>query len=105
MEVWLAARRSGGVIDARQRRVGFLVAGCFFMEIMDGTIVSTAAPRLSEALRVPVSSIGPDFPVGWVSVLARTAKSDLMRMVSYIVWSALLASVIAPSRAASSPPT
>jgi MFS family permease len=46
------------VIDARQRRVGFLVAGCFFMEIMDGTIVSTAAPRLSEALRVPVSSIG-----------------------------------------------
>ena len=46
------------MIDAGHRRVGFLVAGCFFMEIMDGTIVSTAAPRLSEALRVPVSSIG-----------------------------------------------
>ena len=149
------------MIDARQRRVGFLVAGCFFMEIMDGTIVSTAAPRLSEALRVPVSSIGllitayfvtlavfiPSSgwlvsrlgtrkvflsaivvftvasllcststslgelaafrvlqgagaammtPVGRLSVLARTAKSDLMRMISYIVWPALLAPVIAP---------
>lgn len=149
------------MIDGRQRRVGFLVAGCFFMEIMDGTIVSTAAPRLSEALRVPVSSIGllitayfvtlavfiPSSgwlvsrwgtrkvflsaivvftvasllcststslgelvafrvlqgvggammtPVGRLSVLARTAKSDLMRMISYIVWPALLAPVIAP---------
>jgi EmrB/QacA subfamily drug resistance transporter len=149
------------VIDARQRRVGFLVAGCFFMEIMDGTIVSTAAPRLGEALGVPVTSIGlvitayfvtlavfiPSSgwlvsrwgtrtiflsaivvftaasllcststslgelvafrvlqaiggammtPVGRLSVLAGTAKSDLMRMISYIVWPALLAPVIAP---------
>ncbi|HEY1702316.1 MAG TPA: MFS transporter [Trebonia sp.] len=149
------------MIDARQRRVGFLVAGCFFMEIMDGTIVSTAAPRLGEALGVPVTSIGlvitayfvtlavfiPSSgwlvsrwgtrkifltaivvftvasllcststslgelvafrvlqaiggammtPVGRLSVLAGTAKSDLMRMISYIVWPALLAPVIAP---------
>jgi MFS family permease len=35
-------------------------------------------------------------PVGRLSVLARTAKSDLMRMISYIVWPALLAPVIAP---------
>jgi predicted MFS family arabinose efflux permease len=58
------------VIDARQRRVGFLVAGCFFMEIMDGTIVSTAAPRLSEALRVPVSSIGLLITAYFVTVAA-----------------------------------
>jgi hypothetical protein len=37
------------VIDARQRRLGFLVAGCMFMEILDGTIVSTAAPRIGAA--------------------------------------------------------
>jgi len=149
------------VIDARQRRIGLLVAGCFFMEIMDGTIVSTAAPRLGAALGVPVTSIGlvitayfvtlavfipssgwlagrwgtrriflsaivvftaASFlcslssglgelvafrvlqgiggammtPVGRLSVLARTEKSDLMRMISYIVWPALLAPVIAP---------
>jgi hypothetical protein len=46
------------VIDASQRRRGFLVAGCMFMEIFDGTVVSTAAPRIGAALRVPVSAVG-----------------------------------------------
>ena len=46
------------MIDARQRRTGFLVAGCMFMELLDGTIVSTAAPRIGAALHVPAASIG-----------------------------------------------
>ena len=41
------------MIDPRQRRTGLLVAGCFFMEIMDGTIVSTSARRIGEALQRP----------------------------------------------------
>ena len=35
-------------------------------------------------------------PVGRLAVLGTTAKSDLMRMISYIVWPALIAPVIAP---------
>jgi EmrB/QacA subfamily drug resistance transporter len=149
------------VIDARQRRVGLLVAGCFFMEIMDGTIVSTSAPRIGRALGVSSSAVGLVVtaylvtlavlipmsgwlvrrlgvrrvflaaivvftgasvlcststslgelvawrvlqgvggammtPVGRLAVLGTTAKSDLMRMISYIVWPALVAPVIAP---------
>jgi EmrB/QacA subfamily drug resistance transporter len=149
------------VIDARQRRLGFLVAGCFFMEILDGTIVSTAAPRIGAALHVPATAIGLVItaylvtlavliplsgwmvsrfgtrqvfltaiviftvaslmcatssslgelvawrilqgiggammvPVGRLAVLGTAAKSDLMRMISFIVWPALVAPVIAP---------
>jgi EmrB/QacA subfamily drug resistance transporter len=149
------------VIDGRQRRIGLLVAGCMFMEILDGTIVSTAAPRIGAALHVPATAIGLVItaylitlavliplsgwlaarfgtrrvfltaiviftlaslgcstsrslgalvawrvvqgvggammvPVGRLSVLGTTAKSDLMRMIAYIVWPALIAPVIAP---------
>ncbi|MGH3249597.1 MAG: MFS transporter [Trebonia sp.] len=149
------------MIDARQRRVGFLVAGCFFMEIMDGTIVSTSAPRIGAALGVTATAVGlvataylvtlailipasgwlvnrlgtrkvfltaivvftgasllcstsqslgelvafrvlqgagaaMMTPVGRLAVLGTTAKSDLLKMISYIVWPALLAPVIAP---------
>jgi EmrB/QacA subfamily drug resistance transporter len=149
------------VIDARQRRIGFLVAGCMFMEILDGTIVSTSAPKIGSALHVPAAAIGLVItaylitlavliplsgwmvarfgtrkvfltaiviftvasllcstsrslgelvawrilqgvggammvPVGRLAVLATTAKPDLMRMISYIVWPALIAPVIAP---------
>jgi EmrB/QacA subfamily drug resistance transporter len=149
------------VIDARQRQVGLLVAGCFFMEIMDGTIVSTSAPQIGRALGVSSAAVGLVVtaylvtlavlipmsgwlvsrlgvrrvflasivvftgasvlcststslgalvacrvlqgvggammtPVGRLAVLGTTAKSDLMRMISYIVWPALVAPVIAP---------
>ena len=132
-----------------------------FMEILDGTIVSTAAPRIGAALHVPATAIGlvvtaylvtlavlipisgwmvsrfgtrkvfltaimtftlasllcstsrsldelvawrivqgmggaMMVPVGRLAVLATTAKRDLMRMISYIVWPALIAPVIAP---------
>jgi len=149
------------VIDTRQRRIGFLVAGCMFMEILDGTIVSTAAPRIGASLHVPATAIGlvvtaylitlamliplsgwmvarfgtrPVFltaiviftaasllcstsrsvgelvawrvvqgaggammvPVGRLAVLGTTAKADLMKMISFIVWPALVAPVVAP---------
>jgi EmrB/QacA subfamily drug resistance transporter len=45
-------------ITSRQRAVAFLVAGCFFMENLDGTIVSTAAPRIGSSLGVSATAIG-----------------------------------------------
>ena len=149
------------MIDARQRKVALLVAGCFFMEILDGTIVTTAAPRIGVALHVSDTAIGlvitsyfiavavliplsgwmvarfgtrrvflsaiviftlASFlcaisgslgelvamrvlqgvggammvPVGRLAVLSETAKPNIMRAMSYIVWPALLAPVIAP---------
>ncbi len=44
-------------IDRAQRRVALLVAGCFFMEMLDGTIVTTSAPRIARALHVSAGSI------------------------------------------------
>jgi MFS family permease len=46
------------MIDARHRGTAFLVAGCFFMENLDGTIVTTAAPDIGAALRVPPAAVG-----------------------------------------------
>lgn len=46
------------MIDARHRNTALLVAGCFFMENLDGTIVTTAAPRIGESLRVAPTAIG-----------------------------------------------
>ena len=44
-------------IDPRQRRVALLVAACAFMQLFDGTIVTTSAPRIARSLTVPTSSI------------------------------------------------
>jgi hypothetical protein len=41
------------MISARDRNLALLVAGCFFMENLDATIVTTAAPRIAAALHVP----------------------------------------------------
>ena len=147
--------------DTRLRNTALLVAGCFFMENLDGTIVTTAAPRIGHALGVPSTSVGlviaaymvtlavliplsgwmaarwgarPVFlsaiaiftlsslacaastafaelvvfrvlqgvggammvPVGRLVVLARTEKSQMLRMVGLLVWPALLAPVVAP---------
>lgn len=46
------------MIDARHRNTALLVAGCFFMENLDGVIVTTAAPKIGEALHVPSTSVG-----------------------------------------------
>lgn len=144
-----------------QRTVAFLVAGCFFMEMLDGTIVTTSVPNIARALNVSVGSIGlvmtaylvtlavlvplsgwtaarvggrrtflaavamftltsvacalstslPELvamrvlqgasgammvPVGRLIVLSQAAKGDLIRILNYLVWPALIAPVIAP---------
>ncbi|MGZ6671300.1 MAG: MFS transporter [Solirubrobacteraceae bacterium] len=149
------------MIDKRLRSVALLVAACFFMEILDGTIVVTAVPQMSASLGVPPSStalvitaylltlavliplsgwmtvrFGPRrvflsaiaiftlaslgcalsttlaelvalrivqgaggammVPVGRIVVLGQAEKSQIMRLMSFIVWPALIAPVIAP---------
>jgi EmrB/QacA subfamily drug resistance transporter len=148
-------------LDRGQRNVALLVAGCFFMENLDVTIVTTAAPKIGHSLHVPSVSTGliitaylltlavliplsgwltarygarPVFlcaiaiftlasigcaastslgelvgmrvlqgaggammvPVGRFTVIARAAKSDLIRIISYVSWPGLVAPVIAP---------
>ena len=46
------------MIDRHRRNVSLLVAACFFMELLDGTIVVTAAPKIADALGVSVGSVG-----------------------------------------------
>ncbi len=149
------------MIDRRVRNIALLVAACFFMELLDGTIVITAIPKISSSLGVSpgttglvvtaylvtvavliplsgwmtlrygyrwvllsaiavftVASLGCAasqtfgelvamrilqgaggammVPVGRMIVFERAAKSEVMRLMSYIVWPALLAPVIAP---------
>src|SRR3984957_516628 len=45
------------MIATRQRHVALLVAGCFFMEMLDGTIVTTSAPQIARSLAVPANSV------------------------------------------------
>lgn len=149
------------MIDRRARNIALLVAACFFMELLDGTIVITAIPRISSSLGVSPGSTGlvvtaylvtvavliplsgwmtlrygyrsvllsaialftiaslgcaasQSFgqlvamrvlqgaggammvPVGRMVVFERAPKSQVMRLMSFIVWPALLAPVIAP---------
>jgi len=46
------------VITARHRNVALLVAGCYFMEMLDGTIVVTAAPQIGRSLHAPATAVG-----------------------------------------------
>jgi EmrB/QacA subfamily drug resistance transporter len=46
------------VIDARHRNVALLVAGCFFMEMLDGTIVTTASPQIARSLHAQPTEVG-----------------------------------------------
>jgi EmrB/QacA subfamily drug resistance transporter len=46
------------VIDKAHRNTALLVAGCFFMENLDGTIVTTSAPRIGESLHVAPTAVG-----------------------------------------------
>ena len=148
-------------ITPRQRAVALLVSGCFFMENLDGTIVSTAAPTMGASLGVSATAIGlvvtaylltlgvliplsgwltarlgprtvflaaialftaasaacagahdlgtlvalrvaqgaggaMMVPVGRLTAMTGIAKPDIPRIVSYMVWPALLAPVAAP---------
>ena len=45
-------------MDRRQRSIALLVAGTYFMENLDGTIVATAAPSMARSLHVTSGDIG-----------------------------------------------
>src|ERR1700712_5216958 len=45
-------------MDGRQRSIALLVAGTFFMENLDGTIVATAAPTMARSLGVTSADMG-----------------------------------------------
>jgi EmrB/QacA subfamily drug resistance transporter len=45
-------------MDRRQRSIALLVAGTYFMENLDGTIVATAAPSMARSLGVTSADIG-----------------------------------------------
>ena len=49
--------RPMSAIDPAQRNVALLVAGCFFMEMLDGTIVTTSAPKIAHSLHTSIGSI------------------------------------------------
>ena len=44
--------------DNQQRNIALLVAGTFFMENLDGTILTTAAPSIGRSLGVPSVAVG-----------------------------------------------
>ena len=46
------------MITARHRNVALLVAGCYFMEMLDGTIVVTAAPQIGRSLHATATAVG-----------------------------------------------
>jgi EmrB/QacA subfamily drug resistance transporter len=45
------------VIDRKLRNTALLVATCFFMENLDGTIVTTAVPQISESLNTTPATV------------------------------------------------
>jgi len=45
-------------IEPRLRNICLLVAGCFFMEYFDATIVTTAAPKIGAALHIRPAAVG-----------------------------------------------
>lgn len=57
-------------IDPRERRAALLVAGCLFMELLDGTIVTTSAPQISRSLSVSPASVGLLITAYFVTVAA-----------------------------------
>jgi EmrB/QacA subfamily drug resistance transporter len=45
------------MIERRQQQLALLVAGCLFMELLDGTIVTTSAPQIARSLAVSPGAI------------------------------------------------
>jgi len=46
------------VITPQHRNIALLVAGCYFMEMLDGTIVTTASPQIGRSLHAPATEVG-----------------------------------------------
>ena len=58
------------MINRRERRAALLVAGCLFMELLDGTIVTTSAPQISRSLAVAPGAVGLLITAYFVTVAA-----------------------------------
>jgi EmrB/QacA subfamily drug resistance transporter len=69
---------SAAKIDRAQRNLALLVAGCFFMEMLDGTIVTTSAPKIAHALHVSVGSIALVITAYMVTLAVLIALSGWM---------------------------
>jgi MFS family permease len=55
---WRVRAVAAQVITARHRDIALLVAGCYFMEMLDGTIVTTASPQIGRSLHAPATEVG-----------------------------------------------
>jgi EmrB/QacA subfamily drug resistance transporter len=87
---------SGWLVSRLGTRTVFLTAIVVFTSASVLCSTSTSLYELV-AFRVLQGAGGAMMvPVGRLAVLGGAAKSDLLRMISYIVWPALLAPVIAP---------
>ena len=87
---------SGWMADRFGARPVFLAAIAIFTVASLGCAVSTAFAELV-AFRVAQGAGGAMMvPVGRLVVLPRTAKSDVLRVISLLVWPALIAPVVAP---------
>ena len=91
------------MIAARQRNVALLVASCSFMQNLDGTIVTTAAPRIGDSLHVASLQVSLIITVylvtfavliplgGWIVARLGTRKVFLGAIVVFTVASLLCA--------------
>jgi len=82
-------------MTSAQRRVALLVAACLFMEITDGSVVNTSAPKIAHTLGVPTSSItlvitayivtvSSLIPLsGWISAHFRTRRVFLVAIALF----------------------
>jgi MFS family permease len=64
--------------EIHRRRVALLVAACFFMEILDGTIVTTSAPQIGTSLGVSSTSVSLLITAYLVTVAALIPVSGWM---------------------------
>ncbi len=90
-------------MDPRRRAVALLVAGTYFMEILDGTIVATAAPAMARSFGVQSSDISVAItsylltmavliPLsGWIAQRYGARRVFLAAIVVFTVASALCA--------------
>jgi MFS family permease len=93
---------TGGV----HRGLALLVAGAFFMEILDGTVIAPAAPHIAADLGIPAVAVNIAIS-GYVLTLAVLIPTSgwladrfgARRVfgTAYLTWPALLAPVIAPA--------
>lgn len=99
----LTPTMNGMTSDRRQRNVALLVAATFFMENLDGTIVTTAAPSIGFDLGVPSVAVGVTITAylltlavliplsGWITIRFGSRRVFLAAIAVFTVASVLCA--------------